>query len=961
MCRVQELVDRAQALKLDAVGIADRNSTYAWVPLAVAARRARVQPVFGVRLVLATSHGQEEELSELVLYAKTDQGLHNLLRLVSQAHLEDAGSSHAITLQDLERCTAGVIALDGGSSGAIQKALRQGDVRRARRMIGTLRDRFETGSFFVQVERHGTAEELRVEPHLLRLARRAGVGLVAAGNTCYIEREDAEAYEVLRCLGSQRSLQHLEEDEGFRNRHHLHSPSEMKRLYQDLPAALENSRHIAEQCRLDLSTVLQGTYALAEHAGGSGQELLKQRCEQGACERYGTPSYQDVPAAARTRIAHELALIEEKELASCFLVVQDVVRYAKEEGIPVGPGRGSLAGSLVAWVLEITDIDPLRFGLQFESRLMKASPTVPAMEIEVGHRWREDLIRKLEERAGRPSVVRMSILARLHGRSLLNQVGEVLGVASHTLDTVDRLSRAQSSNNVQETLDNSNRLRRLFQDDAQARRLLEVCSRLEGLPYHASLQSGGLLLLPGEAMQRVALARSSQGLRAQATDDTAEQLGWARLVLHGSTALSAQHATERRIQEKDAAFQIDDIALDDEPTWRRIAHGDGAGLPGLEMPVARTVVRAVQPARLSDLVACLTLASPVAQASGLTERFLATGRSGRVPEALRDVLDETGGWILYEEQVLQIAERIAGYTLEQAGELCDALRREDLSRLVQERARFLSGALEQGIELAFAERVLETLMAVRLSGESRGHATAQALVLYRTAWMLTHHGEEMLVELLNNSIGQSTRQQRIMRMAVDQGCRILKVDINRSGEWYDIESGAIRLALTHVPSIGEATAAMLTEARRSGGAFRSVHDVVLRVPGLHRAQVDALIEAGALADLAEVSDADPGKTESTPVASGRARPGANGGRKGRQRVDSGRQMTLAFGVPPQSESASRGERRMVSKSLPEVGATRQPPVLSSDRPMASAGPGRLWVAGTLFGRRSGLGNPLKGV
>jgi DNA polymerase-3 subunit alpha len=378
--------------------------------------------------------------------------------------------------------------------------------------------------------------------------------------------------------------------------------------------------------------------------------------------------------------------------------------------------------------------------------------------------------------------------------------------------------------------------------------------------------------------------------------------------------------------------------------------------------VARTVVRAVQPARLSDLVACLTLASPVAQASGLTERFLATGRSGRVPEALRDVLDETGGWILYEEQVLQIAERIAGYSPEDAGALCDALRREDLSRLVRERSRFLSGALERGHELAFAERVLETLMAVRLSGESRGHATAQAVTLYRTAWMLTHHPVEMLVEQLNNSIGQTARQQRIMRLAVDQGCRILKVDVNRSGEWYDIEDGAIRLALSHVPSIGEATAAMLVEARQAGGAFASVQDVVMRVPGLHRAQVDALVEAGALADLADNRLARKGTTlDLAAPEAGRARPGSGARRPARRRAANGQQMTLAFGADaarePQAEDRKPAETQ--GDAVPRARTRRLQ--VGPEPSLAPVVGGRLWVAGTLFGKRSGLGNPVRGV
>jgi DNA polymerase-3 subunit alpha len=381
----------------------------------------------------------------------------------------------------------------------------------------------------------------------------------------------------------------------------------------------------------------------------------------------------------------------------------------------------------------------------------------------------------------------------------------------------------------------------------------------------------------------------------------------------------------------------------------------------------------MQPARLTDLVACLTLASPLAQASGMTERYLSAPTSGRVPEDLQDILGETAGWILYEEQVMQIAQRIGGFDSQEAWDFCEAIQADALQRLQQMRPRFLSGALEQGITLRYAERVLDTVMAARVGGQRRGQATAQALVAYRTAWLLTNHPAATLVGLLNNSVGQGAKQQRILAMAVEQGCRIVKVDVNRSEEGYLIEDGAIRLAMSHVPSVGEATAAALVAERHRGGDFKSVQDVLMRVPSLHRLQVDAMVDAGAFEKLCDSSLAVKSREEVAAVRVASKRPtvfshgGSQVGGAAKRRRRLGAQMmfhfedTLPLGsgsvvgvVAPCSEADG-----VIVESHPLSPALRR--AAGGERRATVVASSRMWVAGTLFGRVSGLGKRVEEV
>jgi DNA polymerase-3 subunit alpha len=858
MCRIEPLVERVRALRLGAIGIADLHSAYGFVPFYVTARAAGLRPLLGVTVRLQADVEAQASWGDtpafLQLLARDAQGLRNLLRLLSQAEFERAGGPAAVGFQDLERFATGLMALDGGRRGPIAQSLVRGASAGADAVAGRLREIFGADGFAIELQRLGAAEDAVVEPFIVHLARRINAPLVATTDVRYLDASDADAYAVLRCIRSGEPCLPSGELGFAPEAHVLRSDPEMRQLYRDLPEALENTHWVAERCQVELDLENAASFEFGTASGRNPAEELHRDSERGACQRYGARSLSDLPVAVRTRLAHELAVIGEMELASCFLIARDVVRHAKEEGISVGPGHGTAAGSLVCFALGITSIDPLRHGLLFERFLSRGTGRWPHFEFDVAHRRRDDLVQYVLRRLGPERVAQAASWTTLSTRSVVREVAHALGFESSRIESLARSLHADGAMDLWQALDRSPELKRAYQEDASVRRLLDVARRLEGLPRNPTLHAGGLLVAPGRITDCVALQRTRSGdVVAQVTPEGAQALGLLRLDLVASRAMTViRDGMQLVAQRKGIALALETLPLEDEPTFRLLGQGETHGVAYLDGPSVQGLLRAVQPENFDEIVAVLCLCRPGTRATALFDRKpeMPPDVAGVLMDArLRPILAATHGLLLYQEQLMEIAVALAGFDLEDAENLRQALQRRRIGDLARDRARFVRGAVENGMVVDDAEALFGSLLRFANFDFDKVHGTGSAYLAYACAYLRANHPEEFAVALLRDAAAQPLRLREALADTIGRGIPIVPVDVNRSARDFSATADGVRIGLAQVRRLGDVGAERVVDERRRHGVFASFADFCRRLPEISRPAIEGLVKAGGFESL----------------------------------------------------------------------------------------------------------------
>jgi len=841
MCRIEPLVERVRDLRLPAVGIADVASTFAFMPFHAAARAAGIRPLLGVTLRVQpdtpSAGAWGDAPTFLQLLARDAGGLRNLLRLTSRAHLEiptatPGNAEPSVGLQDLEAFAAGVLAIDPGPVGPVAQAVAGGGDAVGLRVAARLRDIFGADGFWMGLVR-GDAGAV---PDAARqhLARTLNVPLVALTDVRCLEPEDVEAAAVLR------RMTRVRRGIAAARAGVLRSALEMRGLFRDVPEALANTHVVAERCQVELESGVVRPFRGASVSGRAPVDELRHACGRGAVTRLGR-QHEDLPVAVRDRLARELAVIEEEGLASGFLVVQDVVRQARARGATLGPGRGAAAGSLVCYLLGITDIDPLVHGLVFERFVSRSRRGVPGFEIEVAHVDRDAVVRDVLQGFGSERAAHAASLAQVSPRALVRAVATTLGSDAAVVDSVLEALRKDATGDL--SLERSPQVAQLYQHDAAARRLVDVARRLEGLPRHAALQAGSLWIAPEQLTDVVALQRARWGdVVVQATEAGAQALGLLRLDVVASRAVTVVGDSVRLAAHPRFALRP---SLDDAATLARLAQGDTLGLPYLDGSATQSALRALRPVAFADLVTAMSLARLGAHHGERLARLWSVPEAAT--EALRarvaPVLGVTRGLLLYPEQLVQLAAAVAGYSNADAQVLCDALQRRRIGELVRHRSRFLAGALERGLPLGDAEIAFDAFLHFTNFDFDRAHATATALLGYHATYLRTHHAAAYTVAALRRAVG-GERVRAILGDALAHDVRVLPVDVNHSDWEYAVDGGAVRVGFVQVRGLGESAARRLLDARRRDGGFVSVEDVRERVPELGTASMLMLAKAG---------------------------------------------------------------------------------------------------------------------
>ncbi len=899
---IARLVELARADGMPALAITDTNNLFGALEFSEKLAAAGIQPIIGCSLAVdleeaedgggaaqgkgAMATGGEARPAKrggdgtLALLAKDEAGYANLVWLASEAWLgTEEGEPAHVTLTHLCDHAEGLIALTGGPEGPIDRALREGldavAAQRLERLAEIFPDRL-----YVELQRHGLAHEQAVEPTLLRLAYGCALPIVATNEAYFPAREDYEAHDALICIAEGR---YVAEDDRRRlsPEHYFKSAAEMVRLFADLPEALESTVEIAQRCAFRPTTrapilpqfvSADGTQDDSQSADASADtpagralegeallaaeaQALKEMAEAGLEARLAAHGVAEgfTEADYRERLAHELAIIERMKYPGYFLIVADFIRWAKEAGVPVGPGRGSGAGSVVAWALTITDLDPIRFGLLFERFLNPERVSMPDFDIDFCQERRDEVIRYVQSKYGADRVAQIITFGKLQARAVLRDVGRVLQMPYGQVDRLCKLVPNNPANPVTlaEAIAGEPRLREAAEAEPIVAKLLEIAQRLEGLYRHASTHAAGVVIGDRPLRELVPLYRDPRSPlpATQFNMKWVEPAGLVKFDFLGLKTLTVIEKAVALIRAQGVEVDIARIGLDDEKTYELLSRGDTVGVFQLESTGMRESLRKLRPDRFEDIVAMVALyrPGPMDNIPTYIARKMGEEEVDYLHPLLEPILKETYGVIIYQEQVMQIAQVLSGYSLGEADLLRRAMGKKNKEEMARQKARFVEGALEKGVERAQAEFIFELVDKFAGYGFNKSHAVAYALLAYQTAWLKANHPIAFLAATMTLDMGNTDKLAVFAREARRAGIVIEPPCVNASDVEFAAEEGAIRYSLAALKNIGRQAVEHIRAERESGGPFRDLADFARRISprAVNKRALETLAAAGA--------------------------------------------------------------------------------------------------------------------
>jgi DNA polymerase-3 subunit alpha len=864
--RIPDLLDRVQALGMDAVALTDHGNLHGALTFYQEARARGIRPIVGCEAYLAfgSRHRREKEpdapgsYSHLVLLARNRQGYANLVKLSSIGYLEGFYRRPRIDREVLERHRDGLIGLAGCLSGEIALWLRQGNYDAARASAAWFAGLFGPDGFWLEVQNHGIADERVVTDGMFRLAQDLGLPVVVTNDAHYLRREDAEAHDVLLAIGTGKDL---DDPKRFRfegRESYVKSEADMRKLFPDRPELLAETARVAALCDLDF----EKRYYLPQYPRpaefASDNDLLVHLAQAGAVARYGAP----LPPAVADRLAFELDVISRTGYAGYFLIVYDLIKAARDRGIPVGPGRGSAAGSVVAYALGITSVDPLRFDLLFERFLNPDRISMPDIDLDFCFERRGEVLEYARARYGRESVGQIITFGTLKARAAFRDVARTLRLELGDVDRLTKLIPAGPgfSYSLAEAGEKVPELKAAAASDERVRKVIDLGSRIEGLARHASVHAAGVVIAPGPLSDYVPVCLAPQDADAIITqfDMVAlEQAGMLKIDLLGLKTLTVIHDAVTMIRARQGVtVDIDALDLADPATYRLLAAGRTAGVFQFESALATDCLRQMKCDRFDDLVATNALLRPGPLDTGMHLVFI-NRKLGREPVRyphpdLAEVLEPTYGVITYQEQVMRIANVLAGYSLAEADVLRKAVGKKIQELIDEELRRFVDRAASRGHDRRVVEEIAAQIATFGRYGFNKSHAVAYSILSYQTAWLKAHHPAEFMAALLSSEIGNTDQVVRYIAEARELGLEVLPPDVNESGFKFTVVGDRrIRFGLGAIKNVGEGAIRSILAAREAEGTYRTLVDLCDRVDLrlCNKRVLEALIDSGACDSL----------------------------------------------------------------------------------------------------------------
>jgi len=876
--RTGELAELCRRHRMPAVAITDTNNLFGVMEASQTLAKAGVQPIIGCQMALARedvagwnggADARATPADTIVLLAESSEGYRNLLKLLASAHLEgETGDAAHLTLAALEQRSGGLIALTGGPAGPVGRLLVEGQADAAEAMLlrlaGTFPDRL-----YVELMRHGMEAEAAIEPTLVTLADRHDLPLVATNEAFFATRDMFEAHDALICIAKGA---HVADTERRRltPEHYLKEPEAMRALFADLPDAVDNTLVVARRCAFMVEAV-DPILPPFDARGPEGEEAaLREQAALGLEERLQSqvfrPGMSDderdsTAKRYRERLAYELATIVKMGFAGYFLIVAEFIRWAKAEGIPVGPGRGSGAGSVVAWALTITDLDPLRFGLLFERFLNPERVSMPDFDIDFCQDRRDEVIRHVQEYYGRDRVAQIITFGKLQARAVLRDVGRVMGLPYGQVDKICKLVPNNPANPVTlaQALEAEPQLRATAEEDPAVDKLIDMARRLEGLYRHASTHAAGVVIGDRPLEDLIPLYRDPRSSVPVTGFNMkwVEKAGLVKFDFLGLKTLTVLVRAVELVREGGGPdLDLTALPLDDAKTFQMLGRGDTVGVFQLESAGMRDVLRKLKPDAFEDIIAVVALyrPGPMDNIPSYIRRKHGEEQPDYLYPTLRDILAETYGIIIYQEQVMQIAQELSGYSLGRADLLRRAMGKKIKSEMDEQREAFVDGAVARGVPQPKAAQIFDLVNKFAGYGFNKSHAAAYALVAYQTAYLKANHPVEFMAASMGFDLNHTDKLNGFRQEAQRLGIAILPPDVNASGVTFtverqsnDSEHTAIRYALAAIKNVGEGAMQALVEERNERGPFRDVADFAGRCDArqINRRQFENLVRAGA--------------------------------------------------------------------------------------------------------------------
>lgn len=871
--KIPELVRRVKELGMDACAITDHGVMYGVIEFYKACKAEGIKPIIGCEVYVAPGSrfekGKEksaERYNHLILLAENDTGHKNLMKLVSRGFTEGFYYKPRVDYELLSEYHEGIIASSACLAGIVPTKLRNGDYEGAKEEARRLQQIFGENNFFLELQDHGLSEQKFVNQGLMRISSETGIPLVATNDCHYLYKEDAEAHDVLICIQTQKNVYDEDRMKYEGGQFYVKSPEEMEEVFHYIPEAIHNTEEIARRCNVEIEF---GKYHLPQYPvpeGYTSLSYLNKLCEDGFKKRYeGVDA--DTEASLRERLKYETDTISNMGFVDYFLIVWDYINFAKENHIAVGPGRGSAAGSIVAYCLGITGVDPIRYNLLFERFLNPERVTMPDIDVDFCVLRRQEVIDYVTEKYGREKVVQIVTFGTMAAKMVIRDVGRALDLPYSFCDKVAKMIPNELKMNIEKALLINPDLKRLYDEDEEAKKLIDLSRRLEGLPRHTSIHAAGVVISKREVDRYVPVSTSSDGaVTTQYTMETIEQLGLLKMDFLGLRNLTViEKAVElvnrNRKKEGRDELDIEKIDMEDENIYLMISEGRTEGVFQLESPGMTSFMKKLRPDNIEDIIAGISLYRPGPM--DFIDDYINGKRNAAAIEydceELVPILKSTYGCIVYQEQVMQIVRDLAGYSYGQSDLLRRAMSKKKDSVMKEERKNFvygdeskgIPGCVANGVSEQVANKIYDKMIDFAKYAFNRSHAAAYAFITYQTAYLKYYYPKEYMAALLTSVMSNTGKVSEYILSGKEMGIAILPPDVNEGEGNFTAASGGIRYGMSAIKGLGENVTDAIVRDREERGAYKSLTDLIERLSGsINKKGLEALIKSGALDGLA---------------------------------------------------------------------------------------------------------------
>ena len=857
-CRIDGLMDRVKELGQTAVAITDHGVMYGCIDFYKAAKAAGVKPIIGCEVYVARRnmsdrvHGIDNDPYHLVLLCKDRKGYENLCLMVSEAFIHGFYGKPRVDLNLLEKYHEGLIALSACLAGAIPQYLMEEDYTAAKEYALNLSSIFGQDNFYLELQDHGIEEQRPVNQGVMRLARETGLPLVVTNDAHYLRREDAKMQDVLLCIQTGKTVDEPNRMKFQTEEFYVKSEEELRQLFPNCDEAFENTVKIADRCNLEFIFHEYHLPSFPVPEGYTNEEYFRKLCYDGFRERYENP-----PEEYLDRLEYEIGVISRMGYVNYYLIVWDFIRYAKEQGIPVGPGRGSGAASIVAYCMHITEVDPMKYALIFERFLNPERVSMPDFDTDFCQERRGEVIEYVMRKYGADHVAQIATFGTMAARGAIRDVGRALNFSYAETDIVAKLVPGTPHITLEEALRVSPKLKQMYDADERVKLLIDTARSLEGMPRNSSTHAAGVVITADPVFSYVPLSRNDDTIVTQYTMTTIEELGLLKMDFLGLRNLTVIRDAEEQIQRLDPDFRMDKVPDDDPETFKMLTEGKTQGVFQLESAGMTGVCVNMKASSIEDITAIVALYRPGPMDS--IPRFIANKLDSRKvtykTPLLEPILKVTYGCIVYQEQVIEIFRSLGGYTMGQADNIRRAISKKKMKVIEAERKVFvygdpnqnITGCIGHGVSEAVAQSIYDEIVDFANYAFNKAHAVCYAVVAYQTAYLKCHYPRQYMAALMTSVLDSATKISGYIAECKEMGIPVLPPDINHSEDQFTVEGDAIRFGMGAVKNVGRGLIRSMVKKRKEGGAFRSLEDFLERMGEgeLNKRAMENFIKCGA--------------------------------------------------------------------------------------------------------------------